>query len=138
MPPTATTPKVQVGTSVTPEMRVAIEDYALAHGVKAPTNADGTPKLDKNGNPQGPEIASIIFDAICAHIGYTPPVEEKRASQLTDDERKARQRARDEANRAAASAKLAELRARNRESETAALAEGAAAENGAAETPANP
>jgi hypothetical protein len=126
MPAVSDNPKVQVGCSVTPEMKVAIEEYALQHGAVAPTNEDGTPKIHhKSGLEMGPEIAPTIFDAICAHIGYTPEASEKPASSKSKEDLLAEQRARDAERRKAANDKLAALRAKNRQAQTAALAEGA-------------
>jgi hypothetical protein len=128
MPVASDNPKVQVGCSVTPEMKVAIEEYALAHGAVTPTNADGSPKIHpKSGMEMGPEIAPTIFDAICAHIGYTPEPSEKPASTKTKEEVAAEQRARDAARRKEANDKLQALRAKNRQAQTAALAEEATA-----------
>jgi hypothetical protein len=124
MPVASDNPKVQVGVSVTPELKVAIEEYALAHGATIPTNPDGSVKIHpKSGMELGPEIAPVIFEAICAHIGYVPEATEKPQSTKTPEEVKAEQQARDKERREAANNKLAALRAKNRQTQTAALAD---------------
>jgi hypothetical protein len=123
MPKASDNPKVQVGASVTPEMKVAIEEYAIQHGATVPVNADGSPKIHpKSGLEMGPEIAPVIFDAICSFIDYTPAPEDKPASSKTKEEVAAEQKARDTERRAQANAKLQALRAQNRQAQTAALA----------------
>lgn len=102
-------PRIQTSCGIPAELYVAADLFAKANGFTRQVTDKDTGEKSTVGN-----IGGLLVQALADKIGYELTTAEKAATRqpLSDEERKAEQRKKDQARRAAAQARVAELRAK--------------------------